>query len=146
MPSKYPVSESAFTLIELMVVISIIAILSVIGFVYYGNFIKNSRDAKRQADLKFIQSALEDYHADQLYYPSTITFGAPLILGSKTYANMLPDDPKPPPDYSYAPSPAGCSSQCTGYCLYAHLEGASLPNSDAPCPPSSPYNFGVTRP
>jgi len=58
-----------FTLIELLIVISIIALLSLIGLVAYSEFLKTARNNKRLSDLKLIQSALEDYHADQLYYP-----------------------------------------------------------------------------
>lgn len=138
--------KSGFTLIELLIVIAIIAVLSVIGLVAYGNFMKNSRDAKRQSDLKIIQSALEDYHADQLYYPASL--GSSLTStgasGTKTYLNTVPTDPKPPPNYSYVPSPAGCSgSTCSGYCLSAKLEGTP-PTPE--CTPASGYNYGVTRP
>lgn len=135
-------TSRGFTLIELMIVITIIAILSTIGIIYYGNFLKNSRDAKRQSDLKFIQSALEDYHADNLSYPSQVTPGSPLTSGTKTYMTKVPNDPKasPYPDYSYVPSP-------TSYCLYAALEG-TIPLSDEGCRNNQPadYNYGVTRP
>lgn len=69
MPKLVNSSESGFTLVELLVVICIVAILTVIGMGAYGNILKNSRDAKRQTDLRLIQSALEKYHADQGYYP-----------------------------------------------------------------------------
>lgn len=140
-----------FTLIELLVVISIIAILSVIGLVAYGNFLKNSRDAKRQADLKFIQSALEDYHADQLYYPASVTPGSPLALGAKTYLNQVPRDPTANPNYLYVASGTNCASStprnCTSYCLFAKIE-RTVPTSDQGCTsfPSGGYNYGVTRP
>ncbi len=143
---KYLPQSLGFTLIELMVVITIIAILSTTGLVYYGNFERSSRDARRQSDLKFIQSALEDYHADQLYYPiaSAVTPGSSLTGGGKTYITTVPNDPQPPASYNYAPS--GCTgSQCTGYCLYAQLENTTL-TSDPGCTPPTGYNYGVTRP
>ncbi len=133
-------SNKAFTLIELLVVISIIAILSTIGLVYYGNFIKSSRDAKRQSDLKFIQSALEDYKADQQSYPASLSV---LTTGTRVYMSQIPSDPKPPPDYAYIQSG-------TSYCLYAQMEG-TLPSSDQGCtsPPTgftASKTYGVTRP
>lgn len=119
-----------------MVVIIIIAILSTLGMVYYGNFLKNSRDVKRQSDLKFIQSALEDYHADNFFYPDNLT---PLTSG---YITELPKDPRTAQIYSYQPSE--CSgSACKKYCLYAALEGTS-PASDPGC--TSTGLYGVTRP
>ena len=137
--------DSGFTLIELMVAVTIITILFMVGMAYYANFLKNSRDAKRQSDLKFIQSAMEAYHADKLSYPPDLNS---LTSGAKVYMTKLPNDPKAPqaPDYSYVPSPSGCSSQCTTYCLYAYLEG-TVPNSDSVCNllPAG-YKYGVTRP
>lgn len=62
-------SGAGFTLVELLVVISIVSILTVIGMGAYGNILRNSRDAKRQTDLRLIQSALEKYHSDLGYYP-----------------------------------------------------------------------------
>lgn len=142
-----------FTLLELLVVISIIAILYAIGLVTFGNVLKSSRDAKRQSDLKFIQSALEEYYADQIYYPiaTSVVPGQPLIfstgVNTKTYINQIPADPKSPTqDYSYKPTKADgtdCSSApCTKYCLSAIMEGTNFPVGCA----AAPYNYGVTRP
>lgn len=128
--------HSGFTLVELLIVITIIAILSVIGLVVYGNFLKNSRDSKRQSDLKFIQSALENYHADQLYYPASL--GTTLISGTKIYMTRVPTDPKPSPYPNYLYTVSG-----TNYCLSAKLEGTNLPPSECTNPG---YNYGVTRP
>ncbi len=52
-------NPSGFTLIELMVVVSIIAILSVIGIVAFGNTQKNARDTRRRSDIDAISKALE---------------------------------------------------------------------------------------
>lgn len=151
--------QKGFTLIELLVVITIIAILAAAGLVTYNTFIKNSRDNRRQSDLKFVQSALEAYFSDQLYYPSTITFGNPLTnctggitscTPSKTYLTAVPKDPLTTNNqYSYVPSLAGCdnntANKCITYCLYANLEGTAPP-SDNGCIPSGNYDFGVNRP
>ncbi len=48
-----------FTLIELLVVISIIAILSVVGVTVFTGTQKNSRDAKRRADIDSIAKVME---------------------------------------------------------------------------------------
>lgn len=142
-----------FSLIELLIVISIIAILAVVGLVSYTDFIKNSRDARRQADLKTIQSALEEYHADQIYYPYSVTAGGSLTnpAGTKTYLTKVPNDPlSGGSNYSYVASGTGCSSttpqKCTSYCLYAALEGTNRPANDSGCTPTSPRNWGITRP
>ena len=68
--------ERGFTLVELLVVISIIAILSAVGLVIYSGVQKQGRIAKRIGDLKAIQTALELYHTANNAYPSTGSLGA----------------------------------------------------------------------
>src|SRR3989344_4750312 len=58
-----------FTLVELLIVITIISTLSGIGFAVFGNATRNARDAKRKADLEQIRTALEMYKADNGRYP-----------------------------------------------------------------------------
>lgn len=134
---------AGFSLIELMVVISIIAVLSVVGIVVYTNVLKNSRDSKRLADLKFIQSALEDYHADQLFYPLNLNILT--NYNGKVYLNQIPTDPLPSQSYLY--SSTGCGpGAAIYYCLTAQLEGTNLPVSDPNCTAVPPINYCVTRP
>ena|SRR3990167_4696752 len=52
-------SESGFTLIELLVVVGIIAILATIGAVNFAGARAKARDAKRIADIKQMQAAIE---------------------------------------------------------------------------------------
>ena len=140
--------QKGFTLIELLVVISIIAILSVIGLVAYNTFLKNARDSKRQSDLKFIQSSLEEYHADQHYYLPGTTLGSSITNSTKTYLTTVPKDPKDGSAYSYAAQPGGCATvTCTSYCLSASLEnpGSTKP-PEGTCVNPLNYNFTVTRP
>ncbi len=57
-------NPQGFTLVELMVVVSIIAILSVIGIVLFTGAQKNARDVKRRADIQAISTAMEkNYNA-----------------------------------------------------------------------------------
>lgn len=65
-------SSKAFTIIELIVVISIIAMLSVLGLSTYSSVQVDARNAKRKEDLKEIQKALEIYKNENGSYPSTI--------------------------------------------------------------------------
>ncbi len=63
-------STRAFTFIELLVVVTIIAILSAIGLVSFTNANRNARDAKRKADLESIRQALVLYRSDNGCYPT----------------------------------------------------------------------------
>lgn len=58
-------NKKGFTLVELMVVISIISILSVIGLTVFGGVQQSARNAKRKADLNSIAVALEINFANQ---------------------------------------------------------------------------------
>lgn len=148
-----------FTLIELLVTISIIAILTAIGMVAYSSVIKQGRDSKRQADLRTVQSALEQYHNDNFYYPGSIGFGSqlnnsagrwPSIPITKVYLNKTSNDPLPLPypQYTYVPLGTGCSDgspqKCTSYCLYATLENSS--NFVSSCNDNSKGNYSVSSP
>lgn len=143
---------NGFTLIELLVVITIISILMVVGFTTYSFAVKQGRDSRRQSDLRSIQSALEQYFADQFYYPSAITFnGGALSAGGRTYLNAIPSDPQSSsPNYCYLslPSSPACdndpSNRCTSYELYAKLENQA--DGTDSCGTVSTYNLKVTPP
>lgn len=119
--NKLPVKKSGFTLIELLVVISIIAVLSTIGFVAYSTVSKQGRDAKRQSDLKSIQSALEQYRADQGEYPASLSSPLKSPDNSKTYLNQLPEDPRGG-GYGYTSAGDWCGPVRQKYILCAELE------------------------
>lgn len=57
-------NPQGFTLIELMVVISIIAILAIIGMVAYSTIQKRARDTRRRAEITAIAYALEANYND----------------------------------------------------------------------------------
>lgn len=61
-----------FTLIEIVVVVSIISLLSAIGLTMYVEQQKNSRDAKRKSDLTLISGILQNYYSVNKVYPDTI--------------------------------------------------------------------------
>lgn len=114
--------NSGFTLIELLITITIMGILMSAGVVSYNAFTKNSRDLKKQADIKIIQSGLEEFRADQNSYPTTLPArGNPLTAGSRTYLKAMPDS-----SYTYVALPGGCNGSsgnpCTNYSICATME------------------------
>lgn len=94
-------NRKGFTLIEILVVITIISILMSLLFVAYEGSRKAGRDAKRKADLEQIRGALEMYRSDKGYYPpgynppdmrypagwATVLWGC----GNNTYYNDVAD-------------------------------------------------------
>jgi prepilin-type N-terminal cleavage/methylation domain-containing protein len=61
--------NSAFTLVELIVVITILAILGTITFLSYSTFTKSARESTRLSDVVSISRALEYFKAQYNYYP-----------------------------------------------------------------------------
>ena len=67
--------KKGFTLIELLVVIAIIGLLSTLAVIALNNARQKSRDAKRVADVKQLQTALEMYYNQYNSYPPCGTYG-----------------------------------------------------------------------
>ena len=88
--------KKGFTLIELLVVVAIIGLLATLSIVALNNARARSRDARRVADVKQIQTALELYYNDQGYYPSAVpTSGTQIASGTTVYMNQVPTPPQP---------------------------------------------------
>jgi general secretion pathway protein G len=81
-------SESGFTLVELLVVISLISILAAMGLVQYKNSILRTSEATLKTDLFRMRDAIDQYYADKGKYPQTLD-----ALVSDGYLRKMPEDP-----------------------------------------------------
>lgn len=86
-------NKKGFTLVEVMVVTSIISLLSSVVLTVFTSPRQRANDATRVLNLKQIQNALELYYADHQVYPDTIsvTGGCPSSVG--TLAKCAPYSP-----------------------------------------------------
>lgn len=80
--------SKGFTLVELLVVISIIGLLSTLAVVSLGSARSRARDARRISDIKQIQTALELHYADLGAYPIEATA---ITLGVDNTTDTLTD-------------------------------------------------------
>lgn len=81
-------SSRGFTLIELMVVISIIVTLATIGLVQYRQSVLMSREAVLKKDLFDLREAIDQYYADKGQDPPSLD-----ALVSSGYIRAMPKDP-----------------------------------------------------
>ncbi len=69
--------KKGFTLIEILVVVSIIGILSAVLYANFNDARQEARNKSMQAELKNVQLALELYKAQNNRYPDTASIGNP---------------------------------------------------------------------
>lgn len=118
--------SAGFTLLEVLVVVAIIGILISIGTAAFTSAQKKSRDSRRQGDLRSIQSAFEQYYADNTGYPTSSSCSV-----SATYLPAgIPKDPKTAVAYTIT-----CDASGSSYCSCALLEGTTTGgnSTDATC-------------
>lgn len=122
--------KKAFTLIELLIVVAIIAILAAIALPNFLEAQARAKVSRARADMRSVATALESYRVDNNQYPAE-NYDSPLLVtlpggemaipnqiklmpltGPIAYLTSLPEDPFadvddllnmiPPPTYHYA--------------------------------------------
>lgn len=103
-----------FTLIEILVVATVIALLSSIITFSYSQLTKESRNNRRKTDLEQLRAALEMYRSNNDVYPNNLSN----LTSPTIYIQSIPTDPRSPTyNYNYT------RISNTDYVLGAYLEG-----------------------
>ena len=80
--------SAGFTMIELLVVMTLIVVLATMGMTQYRTSLIHAREATLKEDLFRMRDAIDQYYADKGQYPSTLD-----ALVSDGYMRKIPDDP-----------------------------------------------------
>jgi general secretion pathway protein G len=81
-------SDRGFTMIELLVVVSLIVILATMGMSQYRSSVIHTRESVLKEDLFRMRDAIDQYYADKGNWPSTLD-----VLVSDGYMRKIPEDP-----------------------------------------------------
>ena len=80
--------EKGWTLIELMIVISLITILAGLALTNYRNSVTAAKESTLKTDLFRMRDVIDQYYADKGKYPSSLE-----TLVSEGYMRRIPEDP-----------------------------------------------------
>ncbi|MDP3093947.1 MAG: type II secretion system protein [bacterium] len=121
---------NGFTLVELLVVIAVIGLLASIVLVSMGSAREKARDARRQADIRQIGTAMELYYSDNSEEYLSTAGGVDAVTAipnpcsaTLCYLPAVPKDPKnvTPQQYTWAANSANKQK----YCVYAKFESGT---------------------
>jgi general secretion pathway protein G len=81
-------NAGGWTLIELLIVISLISILATMGMAQYKTSVQHAKEATLKEDLFRMRDAIDQYYADKGKYPEALE-----ALVSDGYLRKIPEDP-----------------------------------------------------
>ncbi len=136
--------KTGFTLIEMLVIITIVGVFATLGVVALQVSQTRSRDAQRKSDLEKIKVALEEYYNDKGCYPDAGAFANCGSTELSPYLRVIPCDPRTGEPYVYEPL-AGAT--CSGYRMFGTLEDTNDPSiGKVGCAAGAcgNYNYGIS--
>jgi general secretion pathway protein G len=118
-------SQNGFTLVELLVVISIISVLVTVIAGGFRSSQARGRDVQRKSDLKQVANSLELYYSDYGKYPDSVPWGLEFTDGKTVYFKVVPTDPSSSLSYYYRLVDPPTNQK---YQLFARLENTEDPD------------------
>jgi prepilin-type N-terminal cleavage/methylation domain-containing protein len=117
-------AQSGFSLIELIIVISIIVLLASILLSSFDTVQKRSRDTRRIADIQSVQKALELYYIAHSRYPDANVNACGWDVGNAMHPFMQGTGISP--DFAGGTPPIDIFPQddCSGYRYYRYPAGS----------------------
>lgn len=118
-------SEDGWTLVELLVVLSLIMILASVAMSGYRTPVRAAKEAALKADLFVMHDAIDQYYADRGEYPESLH-----ALVSAGYLRAIPVDPLTRvPDWDTIPAdaePGRLTSRIGIYAVKSRADGTAL--------------------
>ena len=111
--------QQGFSLIEVLIVITIIALIALAVLFTFGGQMEKGRDARRKSDLHAVKTAFEEYYSDYECYPPAEILDTCGGSELSPYLDEIPCDPKTLAKYYYAPEGSLCPSY---YRVFSSLE------------------------
>lgn len=149
--------KHGFSLAELLIVITLIALLAIIALMVYQNQVARANDSKRKTDLRRFRDAFEDYYNDNDCYPDQTLMNDKASCDTGVLSPQIekfPCDPTNGEPYLYVPIEDARGGTCGGYRILAALQDWSDPdilasgcsqNKLLGCGFSPPkYNYGIS--
>jgi prepilin-type N-terminal cleavage/methylation domain-containing protein len=88
-------SKNGFSLIEMLVVISVLAMIITASLMSFVRLRAMARDSIRLTHITQLQTALRAYYRDWGVYPASLAAGQSLASSTTTYLQEVPTMPKP---------------------------------------------------
>ncbi len=113
--------DAGFTLMELLIVITLIMILAGIAVVQYQNSVKRGQEVVLKTNLTHMRDAIDQYYADKGRYPASLD-----TLVTDRYMREVPTDPitRAKDTWVIVPAEADPSNPSAGPGIYDVKSGA----------------------
>jgi general secretion pathway protein G len=85
-------TASGFTLIEILIVLTLVVLLASMGMTQYRNSVTRAEEAVLKENLFRMNDAIDQYYADKNKYPADLS-----ALASEGYLREIPEDPMTKP-------------------------------------------------